>query len=505
MKPFILFVINYSLVVTFCAAQPDNMWVIGYNPAGVINPSNSIFTIDYRNGNITYDTAVAKPFSFRSNNASICDSAGNLLFYTNGITVMNAQHDTMLNGEFLSYSEEVYSTVIHLSGLTLPQMSIIIPAPAQPGMYYLIHQTMYLHPVVNYNFYCDTLFYSIIDMSQDSGRGAVISKANLMWLGNVASTDLITLGGLTACKHANGRDWWVIAHKDSTNEFLKFLLTPGGFSPPVSQTLNPVVMQSMMQACFSPDGNWYAFNNESGVHVFQFDRCSGVFYGHRNLGMFTPPTYGAMGVTFSPNSKVLYASGNYEISQWDLNASPIASSKITVCIYDSFPCPNYGVLFYQMHLAANNKIYISSPNSSSCLSVIHSPDSLGVACNAEPHGLNNLPFYNAFSVPYYPEFNLGAEPGTPCDTLTYSQSIPQPLSIGITPNPSDGNLQINYHGSDDARIDFINSYGQIVQKTNMSASDGSIKVKVHFNASGCYTWKFYSKTSVKTGKIILIK
>ena len=87
-------------LLTYCLvnAQMNNIWVLGYNNQGTINPINSIYTIDFRNGQINYDTAIAKSFSFRSNDASICDNTGNLLFYTNGFAVMNAMHDTMMNG-----------------------------------------------------------------------------------------------------------------------------------------------------------------------------------------------------------------------------------------------------------------------------------------------------------------------------------------------------------------------------------------------------------------------
>lgn len=96
--------------------QLNNIWVIGYNSSGIPNPINSIYSIDFRNGTIDYDTASAAAFSFRGCDASICDSAGNLLFYTNGLAVMNAQHDTMVNGDSLNYSDEAYSSGGSLTG-----------------------------------------------------------------------------------------------------------------------------------------------------------------------------------------------------------------------------------------------------------------------------------------------------------------------------------------------------------------------------------------------------
>lgn len=436
----------FFLLFFYCNAQLNNTWVIGYNASGTINPINSIYSIDFRNSMINYDTAVAKAFSFRSCDASISDSAGNLLFYTNGIAIMNAQNDTMVNGDSLSYSDEVYTTAVHSIGMIYPQTIMIIPAPDQPNIYYLIHQTYYLHPVFIYNEYCDSLFYSIVDMTQDSGRGAVIDKNHVLWTGNLFTNDLITIGSMSACKHANGRDWWIVTHKDSSNIFMKFLLTPLGLAGPYFQTINPIVNFTMMQACFSPDGTKFAYNNNSGVHLFNFDRCTGNFSNHKNLGLFTLPTYGSLGIVFSPNAQVLYASGDYVIYQWDLTASNIQSTKTTVCIYDStYACPVYGVLFYQMQRAINGKVYISSPNSSYCLSVINNPDNLGTSCNAVAHGLSNLPYYNGASVPYFPNYNLGRLFASTCDTLTgIAQQQGNISKINITPNPNNGNFTITY-------------------------------------------------------------
>ncbi|MBK9046715.1 MAG: hypothetical protein IPL74_08430 [Bacteroidetes bacterium] len=217
--------------------QLNNIWVIGYNSSGIPNPINSIYSIDFRNGTIDYDTALAAAFSFRGCDASICDSAGNLLFYTNGLAVMNAQHDTMVNGDSLNYSDEAYSSGGSLTGMSYPQTILILPSPGQPDMYYLIHQAYYLHPVLWTNEYCDTLFYSIVDMSQDSGKGAVVTKNQVLWSGDLLTDNLITIGGLSACKHANGRDWWLVTHKDSSNVFMKFLLTPTGIAGPFLQTI----------------------------------------------------------------------------------------------------------------------------------------------------------------------------------------------------------------------------------------------------------------------------
>jgi hypothetical protein len=501
--PFQLLLTAGLLFNFFSSAQMNNYWVMGYG-SGIINPSNMVYSIDFRNGQIEYDT-VFKHFSFRSNDASICDSAGNLLFYTNGFAVMNANHDTMVNGEDLNPSI-VGSSNWDDTGMPYAQMSIIIPVSGANNQFYIIHHCYYIIIQLPHEF-CDSLFYSIVDMTQDSGRGAVTAKNQLLWSGDAFNSDIINEGCLTACKHANGRDWWIVSHKDSSNIFMTFLLTPTGFTGPFLQSIGPVINFRSLQACFSPDGSKYAIMVNDRPHVFDFDRCSGQFSNHKNLGPFGFTTYASEGIVFSPNSRFLYASAAFEIYQWDLYATNVNSTKTTVCVYDSVnPCPNYLVYFYLMQAAIDGKIYISSPNSSNCMSVINYPDSAGMACNAVPRGLSTLPFYNGFSVPYYPNFYLGAEIGSLCDSLTGVQdNTSSLLPVTVYPNPGEGIFRINYQlpPGNEGWLEIYNSLGSLVLIGRLSAWSRVHEVDLVSQPPGIYLCRVSSGAS--SGVVKLVK
>jgi hypothetical protein len=66
-------------------------------------------------------------------------------------------------------------------------------------------------------------------MAQDSGRGAVTLK-NIQ-LNNYPADD-----GITAIKHGNGRDWWIISRRSDTvnDEFYEYLVSPSGISGPTN-------------------------------------------------------------------------------------------------------------------------------------------------------------------------------------------------------------------------------------------------------------------------------
>jgi len=59
--------------------------------------------------------------------------------------------------------------------------------------------------------------YSIVDMSLNGGLGGVTSIKNILLMGN-------TTEKITAVRHANNSDIWVICHKWNSNQFQAFLI-----------------------------------------------------------------------------------------------------------------------------------------------------------------------------------------------------------------------------------------------------------------------------------------
>ncbi|MBK7430835.1 MAG: hypothetical protein IPI62_07835 [Bacteroidetes bacterium] len=74
--------------------------------------------------------------------ASISDLNGNILFYTNGIYVANALHDTMANGNNMNPSPATAMTRDH--GMPSYQGAIVIPDPLDTMQYYLFYLSVNL-------------------------------------------------------------------------------------------------------------------------------------------------------------------------------------------------------------------------------------------------------------------------------------------------------------------------------------------------------------------------
>ena len=94
--------------------------------------------------------------------ATISDSAGNLLFYTNGTLVWNRDHQVMPNGTGL------------LGEDTSTQSAIIVPNPQEPNLYY-IFTVDGLFPGENDPSALRGLNYSTVNMDLDGGLGDIVT------------------------------------------------------------------------------------------------------------------------------------------------------------------------------------------------------------------------------------------------------------------------------------------------------------------------------------------
>ncbi|MBK6640358.1 MAG: hypothetical protein IPG39_03565 [Bacteroidetes bacterium] len=84
----------------------------------------------------TVDTqSVSRIMSIFDTNASICDTYGNLLFYTNGLTVSNRNHDTLQNA--VNFNPGYATSFYEPYGMGISQGALIIPQPESDHHFYI--------------------------------------------------------------------------------------------------------------------------------------------------------------------------------------------------------------------------------------------------------------------------------------------------------------------------------------------------------------------------------
>lgn len=184
---------------------------------------------------------------------------------------------------------------------------------------------------------------------------------------------------LTAIKHCNGKDYWVIVHGVNSNSFYAYLVNSSGVNvTPVISSLgtfvsnvDPELTIGCMKA--TQDGKQIAIaHKRTSVDLLDFNNSAGVLSNARPL--FTPAdTYqtmrGPYGVEFSPDSKLLYVSGDYFdfnvigqqsfLLQYDVTQSTLFSiqnSKSVIYTQQAYwAAENFGAL----QLAPDGKIYLA--------------------------------------------------------------------------------------------------------------------------------------------------
>lgn len=296
--------------------------------------------------------------------ATISNNSGQLLFYTDGITVWDRNHTIMPNGTGL------------FGHPSSSHAATIVPLPGSATLFYVFT----LDAFVGSNGFC----YSIVDMSLNGGNGAVTTK----------NVQIYTPSNEKLCivKHANNSDYWVVTHEWNSNNFVSHLLTSSGLSAtPVISSIGHLVTGStdnvLGQMKISPNGTKLAIcHMYDKVELFDFDVNTGIVSNLNVLKNNNPDL--AYGVEFSPNSEVLYITTlnqsieNYRVLQFDLNATNIPASAQTI-----FLSSNYNFKFWGMQLGPDGKIYVTQPLKTS-LAVIHNPNTLGTGCNFQQNAVD---------------------------------------------------------------------------------------------------------------------
>lgn len=491
------YLIYYFLLPFYLFAQKnDTHWIIAKRGNNNTLPMFGLVDIGFGVDSLSITKLYPNNIIMEETNTSISDTAGNLLFYTNGLTIFHAQHDTMQGSKDFNKGLWFYNG--HDDRLPFRQSVMVLPHPTNDNLHYIFHKnpTIYVDNI----FQCQFLQYSVVDMQQDSGRGAIIQK-NVPIIQN----DWICNGYMTACKHANGKDWWILSPKLLQNEYYTHLFTGDSIVSYGKQKIG-LVGSNFQQglAVFTPDGTKYIVGQQqiNSITVFDFDRCTGLLSNPVYFTIQTPMNESIWGnIAVSPNSRYLYATCYHHVLQFDLWATDISASKQVVATYDGYICtyPNdniqYGnALFFVPQLAPNGKIYISSFGATDVYTAINQPDSVGLACDVQQHALD----FNkdvSYSIPNFPNYRLGASV-TPCYGVDKEEGIGY-KEIAVYPNPATTTLHISF--GEKATLHIVNALGQEVYRESDFSGEKELSLE------GFATGVYYVKAVTVKGQVFVAK
>jgi len=383
-------------------------------------------------------------WGFDRNIAAISDEEGRMLFYSNGRGVFTPDHQLMPNGTGINDGEwaDIFWDYPQY-GFPGAQDIFILPDPGYQHGYYLIHKAPFYRPN---ELTLTEIRMSYVDMSHDFGKGDVVFKNEYFYTGHHLMASY-----LTAIRHQNQKDWWIIQPKVNDSTFLTFLLDETGIQRMEDQNTGYFFDKHRSSgsgtARFSPVGTQYAiYNYYDQLHVYDFDRETGILSNHQIVEIYDPEEIDRESIRFSsvewsPNSRFIYTSSSEDLFQVDTWEEDLQDGVRFIDSYNGAMDP-FSSRLYLMVQAPDCKIYMTPASGSYSLHVINKPDELGTNCDFV-QGAIQLPNSNSGGLPNFPRFRVDEE--KKCDptiSSVFGQAVYYRRDLKAFPNPTSGPLTL---------------------------------------------------------------
>lgn len=309
--------------------------------------------------------------------STFSDANGNLLFYSDGSTVWNRNHEVMPNGQNM------------LGNASSSQSVMIIPKPGSNTLYYIFTvgaETISEGGEYGFNYY-------VIDMEAEAGLGDVVEGPYDLSEGRAHDwTEKVA-----AVKGAESGTFWVVSYVP--DEFVAYKVTSDGVaSTPVRSPAFPA-NDRRGYLKLSPDGTKLAVAHQAdgAFLLYNFNDSTGRASNQLNLPLITEGNK-PYGVEFSANSQKLYVHASNDAFNALSDDNPPDPTHIStlfqfdVSLGSSSAIINSRTIIHEaeifrgsLQLGPDRKIYRSLAYSYTegipQLGVIENPEEDGLACN----------------------------------------------------------------------------------------------------------------------------
>lgn len=347
------------------------------------------------NGGLNFNTTPPSAFKSKSEGkeppyylSSICDRNGNLMFYTDGITVWNRD----------GFKMPKYNNWWPLAGSVMP---LVCPRPGSDTLFWLFAISDAANP---YELQALPLRLrapgDIDEVIYPRPSGPNNFQKRLKTNCSMA---------LAGTGHCNQRDYWITTYSD--HALYSFLVTEAGINPapvitkvPVSVISDSTVLVGLSNLKFAANGEKLMVPDfqQNKVVVFDFDNATGKL--SNPVSISPQPGHTLEEAELSPDGSKLYVGFKYgendgrpvvhhEIAQYDLSlGNPAAiegSYTVVTPISDRESC-NRATCFFvyrAMNVGPDGKIYVGMRYATrktipidESFSVIEAPNSPGMAC-----------------------------------------------------------------------------------------------------------------------------
>lgn len=380
--------------ITVFGQKYDFNWIFGYG-GGLGDSRFGTTKVDFNSGNPVQTFIPQGRLFLYDANASISTEDGRLLYYTNGYDLEDSN--------YVRINKALDVGTRYWDALVTDQGVLFLPMSQKLSTISLFYINKFL---VGGELKSIKLNQLIINLDKTK-----FANSNLI-------TDTLNQGFMNACKHANGRDYWILLNKNGTNIFYSLLIKSQENIKIDTFISGPIIYDGVGQAVFSNNGEYLAliegisFNDGLYIYLYKFDRCLGKLYFVSRKQF---PTSGFTGISFSPNSKFLYYSQEKLLYQFDMsNTDPLDYPVLVDSITDqTLP---WGSQYNIHQLGPDGRIYITNAYSNFYQHVINKPNESGKACDPRANGFM-LKTLARRGISNNPNYRLGPIDGSICDSL----------------------------------------------------------------------------------------
>ncbi|MCF2219952.1 T9SS type A sorting domain-containing protein [Chryseobacterium sp. PS-8] len=387
-KFYIAIILILFPLLTFAQGENDNWYFGNYAAINFSSPSPIVFT----NSQMTTNGA----------SASVSDSNGKLLFYTNGISVWTREHTIMPNGGNIMQET--------------PMQIAIVKHPSNPNLYYIFSGGV----VSSSNTFVAR--YSVVNMSLGNlgldgfSLGDVVQSQTNIPILDEFGNDFTTAKGVTIVPQIDNASFWVLI--PTMTKLYSYPLNNTGFvNNPVTSSLNienayPSPFQHYAYIKASPKlkslcksfSHYLSFSSEDFVNsynegrVYSFDDSTGQI---TNAYELTIASLTPILTEFNKDGSILYVGTHLSTNIYAVNMLASTNNNI---IYNSIANTitgsvdfqgiqrnKYGDIYFKYAYIQNN--YIGK---------INNPDVFGGA-SLDLYNLNISPGYSSTNPNLFPQ------------------------------------------------------------------------------------------------------
>lgn len=398
-------IIMLILSVTVAFAQPETeTWYFGIG-AG----------IDFTSGK---PEMISGPLKTNEGCSIFCDRFGKPMFFTDGQTIWNRENKIMQNGTGL------------MGHPSSTQSAVVVEIPSNKNLYYVVTALNVGRK--------QGLNYSLIDMSLDNGRGAVVKK-NINLHNRIHEK-------ITVCATPDYKTYWLIATEYASNNYLAYRIDSSGIDsiPIVSKVggfKDSLIVNNIGYIKASPNSK-YVINAHQNKHILEL---SSFDYKTGKINLIDEIELGegslTYGLEFSPDSRIIYVGSIFPESKVYQILHPALIDVNEIEFYELGGWSTEYILG-ALQLGPDKKLYVTN-DADSTLGVVNFPWLIGQNADYQKKALQTLP--GTYTTRGLPNFltNYFYDPML-CDEYLYDERNEDTSKINLVQEfPPDG-IDIGY-------------------------------------------------------------